>query len=87
MTHLTRALLRFQRGAVAGALADADVVAGDSPEAADSLRSYAALVFRATTIGRAASRYRPIRRWTASPSRSAMTSTTSATSSACTPPG
>jgi len=46
MTHLTRALLRFQRGAVAGALADADVVAGDSPEAADSLRSYAALVFR-----------------------------------------
>ena len=47
MTHLTRALLRFQRGDLAGALADADVVAGESAEAAESLRSYAAIVFRA----------------------------------------
>jgi len=46
MTHLTRALLRFQRGDVAGALADADVVARESAEAAASLRSYAAIVFR-----------------------------------------
>jgi hypothetical protein len=46
MTHLTRALLRFHRGDVAGALADADVIAGESREAADSLRSYAAVVFR-----------------------------------------
>jgi hypothetical protein len=46
MTHLTRALLRFQRGDVAGALADADVIAGESNEAAESLRSYAAIVFR-----------------------------------------
>src|SRR5262249_30723042 len=30
-----------------GALADADVVAAESPEAAESLRSYAAIVFRA----------------------------------------
>ena len=47
MTHLTRALLRFQRGELTGALADADVVAGESAEAAESLRSYAAIVFRA----------------------------------------
>jgi hypothetical protein len=47
MTHLTRALLRFQRGALAGALADADVVGAESAEAAESLRSYAAIVFRA----------------------------------------
>ena len=33
MTHLTRALLRFQRGDQAGALADADVVAEESAEA------------------------------------------------------
>ncbi len=46
MTHLTRALLRFQRGDREGALADADVIAGDSAEAAESLRSYAAVVFR-----------------------------------------
>jgi len=46
MTHLTRALLRFQHGDVAGALSDADVVAGESAEAAESLRSYAAIVFR-----------------------------------------
>jgi antitoxin component YwqK of YwqJK toxin-antitoxin module len=46
LTHLTRALLRFQRGDREGALADADVVAGESAEAADSLRSYAAMVFR-----------------------------------------
>jgi hypothetical protein len=46
MTHLTRALLRFQKGDVAGALSDADVVARESGEAAESLRSYAAIVFR-----------------------------------------
>ena len=46
MTHLTRALLRFNRGDLAGALADADVLAGESNEAAESLRSYAAVVFR-----------------------------------------
>jgi len=46
MTHLTRALLRVQRGDFAGALSDADVVAGESAEAAESLRSYAAIVFR-----------------------------------------
>jgi hypothetical protein len=46
LTHLTRALLRFQRGDVAGALADADVVAGESTEAAESLRSYGAMIFR-----------------------------------------
>jgi len=45
-THLTRALLRFQHGDLTGALADADVVAGESTEAADSLRSYASLIFR-----------------------------------------
>ena len=46
MTHLTRALLRFQRGDREGALADADVIASESEEAAESLRSYAAVVFR-----------------------------------------
>ena len=46
MTHLTRALLRFQRGDREGADADADVVAGESIEAADSLRSYGEIVFR-----------------------------------------
>src|SRR6185436_5042257 len=46
MTHLTRALLRFQRGDREGALADAEVIAGESAEAAESLRSYAAAVFR-----------------------------------------
>jgi hypothetical protein len=46
MTHLTRALLRFQRGDREGALADADVIASESQEAAESLRSYAAVVFR-----------------------------------------
>jgi hypothetical protein len=47
MTHLTRALLRFQQGDRAGALADADVVAGESDDVAESLRSYGAIVFRA----------------------------------------
>jgi hypothetical protein len=47
MTYLTRALLRFQRGDRTGALADADVVARESAEAADSLRTYASIVFRA----------------------------------------
>jgi hypothetical protein len=45
LTHMTRALLRFHRGDRRGALADVDVVAGESSEAAESLRSYAALVF------------------------------------------
>src|SRR4029079_5015690 len=36
MTHLTRALLRFQRGDRAGALADADVVADEAADAAGS---------------------------------------------------
>jgi antitoxin component YwqK of YwqJK toxin-antitoxin module len=45
-THLTRALLRLQRGDQAGALADADVIGAASPDAAASLRSYAAIVFR-----------------------------------------
>jgi antitoxin component YwqK of YwqJK toxin-antitoxin module len=47
MTHLTRALLRLQHGDRAGALADADAIAGESAEAAESLRSYAAVAFRA----------------------------------------
>ena len=46
MTHLTRALLRFQRGDRAGGLADAEVVASESADAAESLRSYGAIVFR-----------------------------------------
>jgi hypothetical protein len=45
LTHLTRALLRYQRGDRTGALADADVVAGESAEAAESLRSYGEVVF------------------------------------------
>jgi len=47
MTHLTRALLRFQGGDLAGALADAEVVAAESAEAGASLRSYGEIVFRA----------------------------------------
>jgi hypothetical protein len=46
LTHMTRALLRFQRGDRAGALADADIVDGESTEAAESLRTYAAMMFR-----------------------------------------
>jgi hypothetical protein len=46
MTHLTRALLRFQRGDRTGALADADVIEGESADAAAQLRSYGAIVFR-----------------------------------------
>jgi len=46
MTHLTRALLRFQRGDEAAALADAAVVAQESAEAGESLRSYAKTMFR-----------------------------------------
>ena len=46
MTHLTRALLRFQRGDRAGGLADAEVVASESADAAESLRCYGAIVFR-----------------------------------------
>jgi hypothetical protein len=47
MTHLTRALLRFQRGDDAAALADAEIVARESAEAGESLRSYAETTFRA----------------------------------------
>ena len=47
MTYLTRALLRFQRGDEAAARADADIVAQESTEAAESLRSYADTMFRA----------------------------------------
>jgi antitoxin component YwqK of YwqJK toxin-antitoxin module len=46
MTHLTRALLRFQRGDQAGAMADAAVVERESAEAAESLRTYAETMFR-----------------------------------------
>jgi hypothetical protein len=37
MTHLTRALIRFQRGDERGARADVEVVAGEAPEAAAAL--------------------------------------------------
>jgi hypothetical protein len=46
MTHLTRALIRVQRGDEAGARADAAVVAEASPEAADSLLTYLRITFR-----------------------------------------
>jgi antitoxin component YwqK of YwqJK toxin-antitoxin module len=46
MTHLTRALIRFQLGDEAGALADAAIVERESPESADSLRAYLRTTFR-----------------------------------------
>ena len=46
MTHVTRALLRMQRGDEAGARADADIVAGESREAADSLLTFLRVTFR-----------------------------------------
>jgi hypothetical protein len=46
MTHLTRALIRVQRGDEAGARADAATVAEASPEAADSLLTYLRITFR-----------------------------------------
>jgi antitoxin component YwqK of YwqJK toxin-antitoxin module len=46
MTHLTRALIRFQLGDEAGALADAAIVERESPESADSLRAYLQATFR-----------------------------------------
>lgn len=46
MTHLTRALIRFQLGDEAGAGADAEVVARESPEGAASLRTYMQVAFR-----------------------------------------
>jgi antitoxin component YwqK of YwqJK toxin-antitoxin module len=46
MTHLTRALIRFQLGDETGALADAAIVEGESPESADSLRAYLQATFR-----------------------------------------
>src|SRR4029077_20019566 len=52
MSHLTRALLRFQRGDRAGGLADAEIVAGESVDAAESLRSYGAIVFRGSDAWR-----------------------------------
>lgn len=45
-THITRALVRAQRGDEAGARADVHVVAADTPEAAASLGSYLDIVFR-----------------------------------------
>ena len=88
MTHLTRALLRFQRGDRAGALADADVVAGESADAAESLRSYAAIVFRALRRLARARDLRARSRARAAYRSSRRTSgTRSATSSASTPRG
>jgi antitoxin component YwqK of YwqJK toxin-antitoxin module len=46
MTHLTRALIRFQVGDEAGARADAEVVERESPEGATSLRTYMQAAFR-----------------------------------------
>jgi len=46
MTHLTRALIRVQRGDVTGARADAVVVEAESPGAADSLLAYIRVGFR-----------------------------------------
>jgi hypothetical protein len=46
MTHMTRALLRLDRGDLGGAVADAAVVERESPSAAASLRGYAEAVFR-----------------------------------------
>ena len=46
MTHLTRALIRVQRGDEAGARADAAAVEAVAPEAADSLLSYLRVMFR-----------------------------------------
>lgn len=46
MTHLTRALIRFQIGDEAGALADAAIVERESAESADSLRAYVRATFR-----------------------------------------
>jgi antitoxin component YwqK of YwqJK toxin-antitoxin module len=46
MTHLTRALIRFQVGDEAGARADAAVVELESPEGAASLRTYLQAAFR-----------------------------------------
>ncbi|HVZ89002.1 MAG TPA: hypothetical protein VHG72_18680 [Polyangia bacterium] len=40
MTHLTRALIRFQRGDEVGAREDLEIVAGESPASAESLRLY-----------------------------------------------
>ncbi len=46
MTHLTRALIRFQLGDEEGARADAAVVAAESPDGAASLRTYMQAAFR-----------------------------------------
>jgi len=46
LTHMTRALLRFQRADAAGMLADAAALADESPEVAAQLRDYARVVFR-----------------------------------------
>ena len=46
LTHMTRALLRFQRADAAGMLTDADALADEAPEVAAQLRDYARVVFR-----------------------------------------
>lgn len=46
MTHLTRALIRVQHGDDDGARADAAIVEGESPGAADSLLAYLRVAFR-----------------------------------------
>jgi hypothetical protein len=47
MLHLTRGLIRLQRGDAEGALDDARLVEAESPGAAESLRQYARASFRA----------------------------------------
>jgi hypothetical protein len=46
LTHLTRALIRFQYGDEAGARADAEIVAAEAPDAAASFAAYMSLAFR-----------------------------------------
>ena len=73
MTHLTRALLRFQRGDRRGrARRRRRRRRANRPTRAESLRSYAAIVFRApSTTGRARAPSRPIPSSTACRSSSA----------------
>jgi hypothetical protein len=46
LTYLTRALIRFQHGDEAGARADAEIVAGEAPEAGASLTAHLDLALR-----------------------------------------
>src|SRR5205085_9808657 len=46
LTHMTRALLRFQRADAAGMLTDAAALVEEAPEVAAQLRDYARVVFR-----------------------------------------